>query len=112
MSFTPYRDTSIVVKLRQRRDQLAHRKSQAEIAKEMGYNNPNNVANFLTGRNPLPYSKFPEAMSAFEIPQEDRIDYLILACDGYHDNKMWEPILRCLKHLTKDQLRILHKDAA
>ena len=63
----PYQNTATARLIADRIRNLAHRKTQAEIASEAGFPNANTMTFLKTGRNKLPLDRVPSLAKALEV---------------------------------------------
>lgn len=63
----PYQNTATARLIADRIRDLAHRKTQAEIASEAGFANANMVSFLKSGRNKLPLDRVPSLAKALEV---------------------------------------------
>jgi transcriptional regulator with XRE-family HTH domain len=64
---SPYYHTAIAQFLRRRIAELASKKSQREIATEVGYDKPNMVSMIKNGESRLPFEKIPAFARSLEV---------------------------------------------
>lgn len=62
----PYEDSDAAKFLRDRIQALSHRKTQAEIAAEAGFTNPNMITILKSGRSKIPLDRLPSLAKALE----------------------------------------------
>ncbi|MFO1202505.1 MAG: XRE family transcriptional regulator [Tabrizicola sp.] len=63
----PYQNTATARLITDRIRDLAHRKTQAEIASEAGFPNANMITFLKTGRNKVPLDRVPSLAKALEV---------------------------------------------
>lgn len=63
----PYQNTPAAKLIADRLRDLSHRKTQAEIASEAGFANPNMVSFLKSGRNKVPLDRVPSLARALEV---------------------------------------------
>ena len=63
----PYQNTATARLIADRIRDLAHRKTQAEIASESGFPNANMITFLKTGRNKVPLDRVPSLAKALEV---------------------------------------------
>jgi len=75
-----YEDSSIAVYLTNRIDEISQKKSQREIAVEIGYDKPNMISMFKRGATKVPLEKIPLLAKALGV---DPIHLFRLGLDQY-----------------------------
>lgn len=63
----PYQNSPAAIFISARIQDLAYRKSQAEIAAETGFPNPNMMTFLKSGRNKVPLDRVPSLAKALEV---------------------------------------------
>src|SRR5579883_398804 len=100
---TPYGHTAMARFLAKRIDELTGRKSRLDIARALGYENPNIISMFKTGDTKVPLDKIPALADALEV---DVGELLRLGLEAYWPEKL-AVIQKALVPITQPEAAIL-----
>ncbi|MCV0394362.1 MAG: XRE family transcriptional regulator [Rhizobiaceae bacterium] len=100
----PYAETQLATFVKRRVLELRPRKSQIEIAAEVGWRSLNLLSMIGSGSSKLPVDRVPKLAAALEV---DRVYLLRLALDQ-HDSLLWEIIEEaCGLALSENEKKII-----